>query len=153
MLLNYITLRFPHKSLLEILFFVSCHQQLSPFVLKMRFLLDRHCSTLFFLSKCVSRVEIMKRFFSLCNLFCLFLFLSVQTTASQARDLLSKMLIIDPAKRISVDEALQHPYINVWYDPAEVEAVSGPSGETIYTFVFVCFLLRFILIYHHTPKL
>lgn len=49
-----------------------------------------------------------------------------RTTASQARDLLSKMLIIDPAKRISVDEALQHPYINVWYDPAEVEAVSGP---------------------------
>ncbi|XP_030005905.1 mitogen-activated protein kinase 10-like [Sphaeramia orbicularis] len=45
-----------------------------------------------------------------------------RTTASQARDLLSKMLIIDPAKRISVDEALQHPYINVWYDPAEVEA-------------------------------
>jgi len=45
-------------------------------------------------------------------------------TASQARDLLSKMLIIDPSKRISVDEALQHPYINVWYDPAEVEAVS-----------------------------
>ncbi|GAB0189222.1 mitogen-activated protein kinase 10 [Grus japonensis] len=44
--------------------------------------------------------------------------------ASQARDLLSKMLVIDPAKRISVDEALQHPYINVWYDPAEVEAVS-----------------------------
>ncbi|KAK1787460.1 hypothetical protein P4O66_002936 [Electrophorus voltai] len=42
--------------------------------------------------------------------------------ASQARDLLSKMLIIDPAKRISVDEALQHPYINVWYDPSEVEA-------------------------------
>ncbi|XP_064798088.1 mitogen-activated protein kinase 10 isoform X6 [Oncorhynchus masou masou] len=42
--------------------------------------------------------------------------------ASQARDLLSKMLIIDPAKRIQVDEALQHPYINVWYDPAEVEA-------------------------------
>lgn len=51
------------------------------------------------------------------------------TAASQARDLLSKMLIIDPAKRISVDEALQHPYINVWYDPAEVEAVSGPLEE------------------------
>ena len=52
-----------------------------------------------------------------------------QTTASQARDLLSKMLIIDPAKRISVDEALQHPYINVWYDPAEVEAVSVPLPQ------------------------
>uniref|UniRef100_G3NVN6 Stress-activated protein kinase JNK n=1 Tax=Gasterosteus aculeatus aculeatus TaxID=481459 RepID=G3NVN6_GASAC len=44
--------------------------------------------------------------------------------ASQARDLLSKMLVIDASKRISVDEALQHPYINVWYDPAEVEALA-----------------------------
>lgn len=44
-------------------------------------------------------------------------------SASQARDLLSKMLVIDASKRISVDEALQHPYINVWYDPSEVEAV------------------------------
>lgn len=61
-------------------------------------------------------------------LFLLFFFF-FPTTASQARDLLSKMLIIDPAKRISVDEALQHPYINVWYDPAEVEAVSGPLAE------------------------
>ncbi|KAJ8361378.1 hypothetical protein SKAU_G00179030 [Synaphobranchus kaupii] len=42
--------------------------------------------------------------------------------ASQARDLLSKMLVIDASKRISVDEALKHPYINVWYDPTEVEA-------------------------------
>ncbi|XP_015427041.1 PREDICTED: mitogen-activated protein kinase 9 isoform X3 [Myotis davidii] len=41
---------------------------------------------------------------------------------SQARDLLSKMLVIDPDKRISVDEALHHPYITVWYDPAEAEA-------------------------------
>lgn len=51
--------------------------------------------------------------------------------ASQARDLLSKMLVIDPAKRISVDEALQHPYINVWYDPAEVEAVSKKLACTL----------------------
>lgn len=54
-------------------------------------------------------------------------------TASQARDLLSKMLIIDPAKRISVDEALQHPYINVWYDPAEVEAVSTALPNSLST--------------------
>nr|XP_009486533.1 PREDICTED: mitogen-activated protein kinase 8-like isoform X1 [Pelecanus crispus] len=32
------------------------------------------------------------------------------------------MLVIDASKRISVDEALQHPYINVWYDPSEAEA-------------------------------
>lgn len=57
------------------------------------------------------------------------------------------MLIIDPAKRISVDEALQHPYINVWYDPAEVEAVSEPLLETVYTW-FVFFVhFHFRLIY------
>uniref|UniRef100_A0AAQ5YJE2 Stress-activated protein kinase JNK n=1 Tax=Amphiprion ocellaris TaxID=80972 RepID=A0AAQ5YJE2_AMPOC len=40
----------------------------------------------------------------------------------QARDLLSKMLVIDPECRISVEEALNHPYIHVWYDPAEADA-------------------------------
>ncbi|XP_033103696.1 stress-activated protein kinase JNK-like isoform X1 [Anneissia japonica] len=45
-------------------------------------------------------------------------------TAKQARDLLCKMLVVDPNQRISVDEALKHPYINVWYDPSEVE---GPA--------------------------
>lgn len=45
-------------------------------------------------------------------------------TASQARDLLSKMLVIDPERRISVEEALLHPYINVWYEESEVNAVS-----------------------------
>jgi c-Jun N-terminal kinase len=34
------------------------------------------------------------------------------------------MLIIDPDKRMSVDEALNHPYINVWYEDSEVNAVS-----------------------------
>ncbi|GFQ92264.1 stress-activated protein kinase JNK [Trichonephila clavata] len=32
------------------------------------------------------------------------------------------MLVIDPEKRISVENALLHPYINVWYDEAEVNA-------------------------------
>ena len=57
--------------------------------------------------------------------------------ASQARDLLSKMLVIDASKRISVDEALQHPYINVWYDPAEVEAVSGGSQIGLHEILIV----------------
>lgn len=43
-------------------------------------------------------------------------------TANSARDLLSKMLVIDPQDRISVDDALNHPYISVWYDDSEVNA-------------------------------
>lgn len=47
--------------------------------------------------------------------------------ASQARDLLCKMLVVDPIQRIGVDDALNHPYIHVWYDDAEVNAISGPK--------------------------
>ena len=46
-------------------------------------------------------------------------------TAVQARDLLGKMLKIDPNERCSVDEALRHPYVNVWWDRSEVDAVSS----------------------------
>ncbi|KAH1025928.1 hypothetical protein HUJ05_010544 [Dendroctonus ponderosae] len=52
--------------------------------------------------------------------------------ATQARDLLSKMLVIDPQSRISVDEALLHPYINVWYDEQEVNAPApGPYDHSV----------------------
>lgn len=54
--------------------------------------------------------------------------------ASQARDLLSQMLVIDPAHRISVEQALLHSYINVWYEESEVNAVS-----TRWVLVFFCF--------------
>lgn len=52
--------------------------------------------------------------------------------ASQARDLLSKMLVIDPEKRLSVDDALVHPYISVWYDEGEVNAPApGPYDHSV----------------------
>ncbi|CAD5221237.1 unnamed protein product [Bursaphelenchus okinawaensis] len=48
-------------------------------------------------------------------------------SASCARELLAKMLIIDPNYRITVEQALQHPYVHLWYDAEEVEA--PPSGR------------------------
>lgn len=36
-----------------------------------------------------------------------------------AIDLLSKMLNFDPAKRITCEQALQHPYLAVWHDPSD----------------------------------
>ncbi|VDM59191.1 unnamed protein product [Angiostrongylus costaricensis] len=49
---------------------------------------------------------------------------NARLTASKARDLLSRMLVIDPEKRISVDDALSHEYVNVWYDESEVSRSS-----------------------------
>lgn len=44
------------------------------------------------------------------------------------------MLVVDPENRISVDQALLHSYICVWYDESEVNAVScnfyKPSYES-----------------------
>jgi serine/threonine protein kinase len=36
-----------------------------------------------------------------------------------AIDLLQQMLCFDPAKRISCEAALNHPYLQVWHDPAD----------------------------------
>lgn len=36
-----------------------------------------------------------------------------------ALDLLAKMLNFDPAKRITCDQALDHPYLAVWHDPTD----------------------------------
>ena len=36
-----------------------------------------------------------------------------------ALDLLEKMLNLDPHERISVEEALEHPYFSVWHDPQD----------------------------------
>jgi c-Jun N-terminal kinase len=42
--------------------------------------------------------------------------------AVNARDLISKMLVIDPLHRITVEQALLHPYVHLWYDASEVDA-------------------------------
>ncbi|KAL1397287.1 hypothetical protein pipiens_020150, partial [Culex pipiens pipiens] len=42
------------------------------------------------------------------------------------------MLVIDPDQRISVEQALQHSYINVWYDDREVNAPApGPYDHSV----------------------
>ena len=62
----------------------------------------------------------------------LYLFLlSLPLSVNQGRDLLCKMLQIDPAKRITVDGALKHPYVNIWFDPSEVNAVSHLTTNTV----------------------
>lgn len=36
-----------------------------------------------------------------------------------AIDLLQQLLNFDPAKRITCEQALKHPYLQVWHDPAD----------------------------------
>ncbi|KAJ2916303.1 hypothetical protein MD484_g4122, partial [Candolleomyces efflorescens] len=48
-----------------------------------------------------------------------------------AIDLLGRMLCFDPARRISCEEALNHPYLAVWHDPAD-----EPNCESIFDFGF-----------------
>nr|GAT57793.1 predicted protein [Mycena chlorophos] len=48
-----------------------------------------------------------------------------------AIDILSKMLCFDPAKRISCEQALAHPYLQVWHDPAD-----EPVCESKFDFAF-----------------
>jgi len=48
-----------------------------------------------------------------------------------AIDLLSKMLAFDPAKRISCEEALNHPYLAIWHDPND-----EPTCRSKFDFAF-----------------
>jgi len=72
-------------------------------------------------------------------------------SASQARDLLSRMLVIDPERRISVDEALLHNYINVWYDEGEVNAVSrfyrSQKEQDEINFIIIIIRIKLFVIY------
>lgn len=49
---------------------------------------------------------------------------SVRT--KQGRDLMAQMLEIDPQKRLTVDQCLEHSYVRVWYRPEEA-AVNCPE--------------------------
>ena len=46
-----------------------------------------------------------------------------------AIDLLSQMLCFDPAKRISCEQALNHPYLQVWHDPADEPICDTVSSQ------------------------
>jgi mitogen-activated protein kinase 7 len=48
-----------------------------------------------------------------------------------ALDLLDKMLAFDPSSRISVEEALEHPYLQIWHDASD-----EPVCPTTFDFQF-----------------
>lgn len=48
-----------------------------------------------------------------------------------ALDLLDKMLAFDPSSRISVEQALEHPYLQVWHDASD-----EPDCPTTFNFDF-----------------
>jgi mitogen-activated protein kinase 7 len=48
-----------------------------------------------------------------------------------ALDLLNHMLAFDPSSRISVEEALEHPYLHIWHDASD-----EPGCPTTFNFDF-----------------
>lgn len=48
-----------------------------------------------------------------------------------ALDLLDRMLAFDPSRRITVEEALEHPYLQIWHDASD-----EPSCPTTFDFQF-----------------
>lgn len=48
-----------------------------------------------------------------------------------ALDLLDRMLAFDPSSRVSVEEALEHPYLHIWHDASD-----EPTCPTTFDFQF-----------------
>jgi len=43
-----------------------------------------------------------------------------------ALDLLERLLAFDPAERITVEDALEHPYLAIWHDPNDEPECATP---------------------------
>lgn len=54
-------------------------------------------------------------------------------TSDLALDLLEKLLAFNPVKRINVEEALRHPYLEPYHDP-EDEPTAQPIPEEFFDF-------------------
>jgi mitogen-activated protein kinase 1/3 len=54
-------------------------------------------------------------------------------TNELALDLLEKLLAFNPAKRITVEEALKHPYLEPYHDPDD-EPTADPIPEEFFDF-------------------
>uniref|UniRef100_A0A914EG99 Protein kinase domain-containing protein n=1 Tax=Acrobeloides nanus TaxID=290746 RepID=A0A914EG99_9BILA len=52
---------------------------------------------------------------------------NARLNSASARDLISKMLKLNPDNRQSIEEAIRHPYVNLWFDAKEV--ISEPMGN------------------------
>jgi mitogen-activated protein kinase 1/3 len=50
-----------------------------------------------------------------------------------ALDLLEKLLAFNPVKRITVEEALKHPYLELYHDPGD-EPTAAPIPEEFFDF-------------------
>lgn len=56
---------------------------------------------------------------------------------SLALDLLDRMLTFNPNKRITVEEALAHPYLEQYYDPTDEVGQPRPPGWPVSGWVSV----------------
>lgn len=54
-------------------------------------------------------------------------------TSDLALDLLDKLLAFNPVKRITVEDALRHPYLEPYHDP-EDEPIADPIPEGFFDF-------------------
>lgn len=51
--------------------------------------------------------------------------------SNAALDLLGRMLTFNPIKRISVEEALAHPYLEQYYDPTDEVGTDGATNSSL----------------------